>query len=350
MDLIGDRARLQDRRRQVHAGGQFRVAVPGHLGAIQQDVVLPGRQARDLQAILVEILQDGRPLENALGVCREEGQGLIEPLELDAPGVDCEFVDRAVVGVGDLARRSVDFRGGDQRREAEAFEDRAGHDCLAGRPGVNDVAAADAVGGTGAAGLLDHRQEGMELVGEGRTAGGRDFFHARGIFLQGLVIAPQCRPEFALLDRAGRDPGHADARRLGLLGDALEPVHVGLERLRVEGGVVAVVHAEVDGHGRGLEAEHVARESRIAARRAVAADADVVEFQLQAGKAADDPHLQVVAIEVLLGDAVAHHGDHVAVLEEEIFCTGRAEEARHARQPTNTPETRGADHVSSFLA
>ncbi len=96
---------------------------------------MPGRQARDLQAILVEILQDRRPLENALGVCRKEGQGLIEPLELDAPGVDGDFVDRAVVGPGNLARRGVDFRGGDQRREAEALEDRAGHDCLARGPG-----------------------------------------------------------------------------------------------------------------------------------------------------------------------------------------------------------------------
>ena len=75
---------LQHRRRQVHAGGQFRVAVLGHLLAVHQDVVLPGLEARDLQAILVEFLQDRRPLEDALGLGGKEGQGLVEPLELHA--------------------------------------------------------------------------------------------------------------------------------------------------------------------------------------------------------------------------------------------------------------------------
>ena len=103
------------------------------------------------------------------------------------------------------------------------------------------------------AGLVLGRHEGMELVHEHRAFGGRQFLHARGILFQRLVVAFHGRAVFRLLDRAGRQPGDADAGRLGLPGDALEPIHIGLESLRVELGVAAVVHAEIDGQRRGLE-------------------------------------------------------------------------------------------------
>src|SRR5262249_922937 len=82
-------------------------------------------------------------------------------------------------------------------------------------------------------------------------------------------------------------------------------------------------HAEVDGHRGWLVAEHIALEARIAAARGVATDASVAEGQLPRLEARHRPHLDVVAVEVLLGDAVADHDDDVAVLEEEVGGLGR---------------------------
>ena len=87
-----------------------------------------------------------------------------------------------------------------------------------------------------------------------------------------------------------------------------------------------------------LKVEHVALEAAVAARRAVAADAHVVKLQLPGREAAERPHLQVVAVEVLLGDAVAHDGDHVAVLEEEVGRGGRGP-GRPDRRPGTSHES-----------
>ena len=190
----------------------------------------------------------------------------------------------------------------------------------------------------------------MELVDKRRSVGHRDILHALRILLQGLVIALDRRPGFGLLDRAGRQPGHADTSRLGLLADAPEAVQVGFEPLLSELGVPAVVHAEVHGHGRGFESQHVSLETRVAARRAVTADPHVVEFQLPSRKAAKCPHFQVIAVEVLLGDTITHHGNHITILEKEVSSLGRSAQARNTRQPTNPLETRRTDHIPSFLA
>src|SRR5207245_3027117 len=49
------------------------------------------------------------------------------------------------------------------------------------------------------------------------------------------------------------------------------------------------------------------------------ADADVAKRQLPTGKSADGPHFDVVAVKMLLGNAVADHDDHVAILKEELL-------------------------------
>jgi hypothetical protein len=101
-------------------------------------------------------------------------------------------------------------------------------------------------------------------------------------------------------------------------GDPFEPLEVGLKDLFVERFVAAVVHAGIDGERRGLVRDHVALEPAVAARRAVAADADISEGKLAFGEAADTPGLDIIAVQVLFGDAVAHDDDDdVAVFEEE---------------------------------
>ena len=68
----------------------------------------------------------------------------IIPLERN-PAVFCRNVrDFTLLGLHDLASGGIDFRVGNERREVQPFQYGPRHDGLAGRAGMNRVAAADA--------------------------------------------------------------------------------------------------------------------------------------------------------------------------------------------------------------
>ena len=151
---------------------------------------------------------------------------------------------------------------------------------------------------------------------------------------QGLVVFRECG--FALVrgvERLGSNPGHADLRGLGLVGHALQPVHVGLVAPFVEPTIAPVVHPKIHRHGGGLVGHHIALAAAISAGGSVAADAGVAEGELPVGEVGHGPHLDVVAVEVLLGDAVADHHDDVAVFEEKVgSVSGRGPQRDHRHQ------------------
>src|SRR5262249_5990043 len=72
-----------------------------------------------------------------------------------------------------------------------------------------------------------------------------------------------------------------------------------------------------------LVGQDVALEALIAPGAAVPADADVAKHDVPGWETRDGPHLHVIAVEVLLGDAVADHYDAVAIFEEELVAAGQ---------------------------
>jgi hypothetical protein len=101
---------------------------------------------------------------------------------------------------------------------------------------------------------------------------------------------------------------------------ARDALQAGQEAVEITGGVV---HAEVHRHGRGIMAQHIALEAVIPAGRPVAADAHIAEGQVPRREPGECPQFQVGAVHVLFGDAVPHHHDPVAILEEELRRAGR---------------------------
>lgn len=105
-----------------------------------------------------------------------------------------------------------------------------------------------------------------------------------------------------------------------------------VERFEV---VVAIVHAEIDGEHRRLVRQNIAFESAVTARGAIAADANVTKDEVVGRKTRLAPGFDIGAVESLLGDAVAHHDDDIAFLQEEVL---RRSDRRNDREEYDCQE------------
>ena len=224
---------------------------------------------------------------SARGIFGEEGESFVELSEPDSLCGGFESFDGAILLAGDFVLLGIDVDRSDQGRELQSFEDRGSHECLSWRPWVNGIPCGDSVVfGTFAAGRVENREIGVELIDEGPVVLFGDRFHTIGEFFEGLIVSGQrCGSLFVVIEGLGGNPSGPNVCPFGLIGHALQAVHVGFEGLFREFAVATVVHTEVDRHCGGFVKEDIAGEARVSARGAISPDADIAEGDFQIGRA-----------------------------------------------------------------
>ena len=200
---------------------------------------------------------------------------------------------------------------------------------------MDDITATDAVFGIGGAGLVDGRNERMELVNEQGVAvscGG--LLDSGGEFFE---VLDEWQDRRALIHHFGGGrgaPGDSDVSNFRLVGDFL---HGGgevlvLALIESASGPAAIVHSEVHSHGGGSEGQHIALEAFAAAASAIAADTYVEETYIFSWETGERPGFHITAIQMLFGDAVAHHDDLVTVFQKEVVGGTRDGGQEHASE------------------
>ena len=160
----------------------------------------------------------------------------------------------------------------------------------------------------------------MKLIDELTTVFLGDRSDPFGKLFEGLVVASERGFSlFVVIKGLRGHPSGPDVGHRCLIGHALQSIHVGLERLIGEFAVAAIVHSEVDGHGRGFMEKHISGESRVSTHGSIATDPHISERDLPFGESCHGPHFDVVGIQMLFGDAVADHHHSVTIFEEKIF-------------------------------
>src|SRR5712692_3383788 len=106
----------------------------------------------------------------------------------------------------------------------------------------------------------------MKLVDEKAMILVGNLLDAGREFLQGRVVSPRLEEWMLLrvLDRLRRNPSNPHFGVSRLIGYSLEPVHIGLVQIVLEGAIATVVHAKIDGERRWFVQQHIAFEPGVA--------------------------------------------------------------------------------------
>ncbi len=127
------------------------------------------------------------------------------------------------------------------------------------------------------------------------------------VVVDALVLAQD------VVDRRGREQHLPRPALPDRVGEGFLRGQVGAQRRLVVRLVAAVVHAEVDEDERRSHGRDVPREALVAARRRVAAPAQVEDGELLAREAREQEGLEIRRVQILLGDGIAEEDDRLLI-------------------------------------